>query len=354
MAIRYGGEVDLASQSVNIARSSVWSHLSSTGLEISHDVLPTVASVLDDCCDRLLLPPDGVRGFVYAAPEIQASCMPIDDQSCVIRLSSSLVEKFDDQELAFIIGHELGHFLLGHGLADEPERGTVEYFALSRAQELSCDRIGLVSARNPDAALRSIMKMTSGLSADYLRFDIAAYLRDTMRTVKAYTECNIAFATHPSMPVRTRCLLWFSQFAETHYPRFDSKEAQTDFEVLDHRVRSDVTRYVEKPVTSMIETTRRRVSSWIWLAAAVSDGKLSRREQDTLTEKFGADFVNKARRNFTGLSSDDVRLFVCERARAEIGELLTMAPSTSKTFVDDEINASEIEFLPEGMKSVVR
>ena len=72
-----------------------------------------------------------------------------------------------------MIGHELGHFLLDHHHANVGfTSANPEYFRQRRAQEISVDRLGLLSCGSLDVALRALMKTVSGLTERHLRFDV--------------------------------------------------------------------------------------------------------------------------------------------------------------------------------------
>ena len=107
----------------------------------------------------------------------------------IIVLNSALVELLDEDELRFVIAHELGHALSGHAvyqtllprlitisgvLSSVPLGGVgirVIVAALmewSRKSELSADRAGLLATQDPQVAFRVHMKLASGGHLDDL------------------------------------------------------------------------------------------------------------------------------------------------------------------------------------------
>lgn len=125
--------------------------------------------------------------FIRADPTINAMAIGLDKP--VIVLNSGLLEAMEDDELRFVLGHELGHVLSGHAvyrtlLAVMLALSTT-FFAIplgalgaraviaallewQRKSELSGDRAGLLAAQDPQAALRAHMRMASGGRIDEL------------------------------------------------------------------------------------------------------------------------------------------------------------------------------------------
>jgi Zn-dependent protease with chaperone function len=131
--------------------------------------------------------------YVQADPTLTAMTVGMDRP--IIVLSSGLVHHLDDDELRFVIGHELGHAISGHavyrtlllrllglgGLLNAIPGGalgirmvTVGLLEWSRKAELSADRAGLLASQDPTAALRTHMKLASGGTLDEL--DVTSFL----------------------------------------------------------------------------------------------------------------------------------------------------------------------------------
>ena len=125
--------------------------------------------------------------FIRADPIINAMTIGLDRP--VIVLNSGLVDVMDDDELRFVLGHELGHVLSGHAvyrtllgvlLALSTTLFVIPFGALGvraviaallewqRKSELSADRAGLLADQQPQVALRAHMKMASGGRIDEL------------------------------------------------------------------------------------------------------------------------------------------------------------------------------------------
>jgi len=183
-----------------------------------HRQLADVASVLDAA-----EPPEL---FVRADPYPSAVTIGMDKP--VIVVNSALVELLDEEEMAFVLGHELGHALSGHAVYQTLLRrllvltgvlGSVPLGGLglrliiaalmewSRKAELSADRAGLLATQDPAVAFRVHMKLASGGHLDDLdttsffdqgrEYDEAGDLRDSVLKMLL-----VETRTHPFAVVR--------------------------------------------------------------------------------------------------------------------------------------------------------
>jgi len=130
--------------------------------------------------------------FVLSDPRPQATALGVDRPFIV--LTSGMLDLMDDEELRFVLGHELGHILSGHALYTtmllQLMRMAASLSWLSvgalglraiigalhewqRKAELSGDRAGLLAVQDSGAGLRVQMKIAGGGNLEDL--DVTAF-----------------------------------------------------------------------------------------------------------------------------------------------------------------------------------
>lgn len=150
-----------------------------SNLEITRSNYPELIDSLEVVCRTLGIPKVPV---LYVEWNDAINAHTIGSDNPIIVLSSGSIDRLTESELRFVIGHECGHikgshsqyqsmalsvtslgefigeWTLGVGkLASQPFQ-----FALtrwSRFSELSCDRAGLLSCQDKDAAISVMIKM---------------------------------------------------------------------------------------------------------------------------------------------------------------------------------------------------
>lgn len=160
--------------------------------------------------------------FVTQTPMVNAGAIGIDKPFVVI--NSGTLGLLDDDELRFVLGHELGHVLSGHALyrtmlfillrvvlpllmtlpiAGLMLRGVLmALFEWSRKAELSCDRAGLLCLQDPEAAYRIHMKMAGGNKLDQMNLDAFVAQADEYEKAGDVRDniiklMNMLWNTHP-------------------------------------------------------------------------------------------------------------------------------------------------------------
>jgi Zn-dependent protease with chaperone function len=214
-----------------------------------HRLLTDVGATLDA--------PELPELYVAASPFLNAVTIGMSKPTIV--LNSAMVDLLDDEELRFVVAHELGHALSGHAvyqtllerllalsgvLGSIPLGGlgirviVAALFEWSRKAELSADRAGLLATQDPQVAFRVHMKLASGGHLEDLdttsffeqgsEYDESGDLRESMLRLMLVER-----ATHPFAVVRAKELRrWVDSGAYTAvlggaYPRRD-EDADAD------------------------------------------------------------------------------------------------------------------------------
>lgn len=144
---------------------------------------PTLHRLLGEVAETLDAPdlPHLPELYVAANPVPGAQTLGINEPFIV--LTSGLVDLLDDEELRFVVGHELGHAISGHAVYQTLLQrlirlsGVTAFIPIgglgvraivaalhewSRKSELSADRAGLLATQDPATAFRVHMKLASG------------------------------------------------------------------------------------------------------------------------------------------------------------------------------------------------
>jgi Zn-dependent protease with chaperone function len=157
--------------------------------------------------------------FVSQTPIVNAGAYGMDRPFII--LNSGTVALLDDDELSYILGHELGHILSDHvlyrtmtvlliqlagmgfpivGLAARAV--LVALLEWGRKAEFSCDRAGLLAVQNPDVVMNALMKMAGG--GDQEQMNLPAFIQQAEEyreggdvADQVFKILNLLGATHP-------------------------------------------------------------------------------------------------------------------------------------------------------------
>lgn len=199
--------------------SELKTKLLTTAVKVIPELFPALSPVMASVSKTVSGKPFELFVFSDAAP--RAYCLGNSADDATILASSGLIERFGPQEMAFVLGHELGHALFGHNYYPAPDEAgdpleKLKTLALWRAREITADRAGLAATGDTSAAFRAMMKIASGLSDRFIRFDVTAFLDQVKDLEKAGPSPNFFLSTHPFVTARIRALLWF-QMSEPWY-----------------------------------------------------------------------------------------------------------------------------------------
>jgi Zn-dependent protease with chaperone function len=158
--------------------------------------------------------------FVSQTPIVNAGAYGMDKPFII--LNSGMLIILNDEELRYILGHELGHILSDHVLYRTmtvlliqlagmgfPVVGIaarailVALLEWQRKAEFSCDRAGLLAVQEPDVVMSGLMKLAGGSESRY-DMNLDAFIRQAEEyrdsgdvADQVFKVLNLLGATHP-------------------------------------------------------------------------------------------------------------------------------------------------------------
>jgi Zn-dependent protease with chaperone function len=200
---------------------------------VSETQYPRVHRLYMDACRTLDVKPYPL----YVQQSMVLNAFAFGMEKPFIVLNTLTVQALDDDELRFVLGHEIGHVLSGHTLyltmmtvlyqlsiVGFPIVGLAARAVLTalmewqRKAELSCDRAGILAIQDPEPAMRTMLKFAGGKSGE-------TNLGDFMRQAEEYRETNdladqvfkvlnVLALTHPAPVIRAAEMrTWFESGA---------------------------------------------------------------------------------------------------------------------------------------------
>lgn len=214
--------------------------LTGSNLQVTPDSFPELHEMLVDTCERLDLP---TRPDLYIGASGEMNAFTAGVEQPLVILNSGTVDQLTDDELRFVLAHELGHIKSGHVLyyqiaeflpliseaIGEATFGVGALLGASlqiallnwrRKSEFTSDRAGLLAVQDLNVALSALMKL-AGLPQKYKDrvnvddFVVQARAFDGMDNDKLSWFAkwlSTAGQTHPWTVLRAKeCLAWVDE-----------------------------------------------------------------------------------------------------------------------------------------------
>lgn len=215
-----------------------------SNLKVTKDNYPQIHHYLEDACQILDLQkiPDLYIDWSYSI-----NACTVGAENPIIILNSGLIDLCNDEEIMFIIGHEVGHIKSNHMLyhmmaqvinyvIDMLPGGSIfaggfQYllYYWYRMSEFTADRAGLLCCQNQDAMIRAFIKMAGLPLQEFDNIQTNTFLQqsrdfqmldfDSMNKVVKFL--SIADSTHPWTVMRSSELLKWIDAGE--YDKFVNK-----------------------------------------------------------------------------------------------------------------------------------
>jgi len=289
----FGIDLKEFKKNTNELDNSHLSNLLTNSVRVSKEILPKVGSAIETVFERIKIE-NNFNFFVTADNnQANASCSLMSSASRPdIVLTSRLIELLSLEELQFVIGHEVAHYVYQHALY--PNHNNVEdrnlklnILNLSRAAEISADRIGFLACASLDASLKANFKLASGLSDKHFNFKPSTYLdqlRDLEDLGKSSSEL---WSTHPSFLIRMQSLIWFSMTKEYHEFFDQKKKGSYSLSEIDQKLASKIKKITGDELENSNKSIYESALIWGSLDIYLSDKKFSKDEQDEFSNRFG-------------------------------------------------------------------
>jgi len=272
--------------------------LLATSVRVTQAMSPRLDALIRACCTTLGVETP-VETYVYPDSSFNAGCVRPEQGRVFVMLSSALLEAFDDEELRFVIGHELGHHLFAHhrlpvrllaGEGGVPGPTAMTLFAWSRFAEVSADRAGFVCAGGLEPVARALFKLASGLKGGLVQMradDLLAQVGDMREELSRQASVEEKprgdwFATHPFSPLRLHAAKYFAQSAL--FDGTGATKAELEAQVAD-LMSLMAPSYLKEP--GEVPELMRRLLLAGGVCVAAASGEVDAKEKAALEKFFG-------------------------------------------------------------------
>lgn len=203
------------------------SDMAAGGIRVSEKTMPETYSLFEDVLANLEFN-EPIELYIQSSTEVNATAYTseYEDKPHIIILTSALYNLMDENELKFIIGHEIGH-LINHDskisklynyvyrrLKEEyiPSIISTRYNQYHQLAEYAADRYGYLACMDLNASLSAFYKMNSGLDLKKMNVNIDYLTDDNNKNINYLLQtCTVTNSDHPMTPFRVGAIVEFAK-----------------------------------------------------------------------------------------------------------------------------------------------
>lgn len=196
-------------------------------LKVNKTLLPQFYDLCEEVKNKLEFVGD-IDFYISGNSEVNACAFYSGDEKKphIIEVNSGLFNLMNDEEMKYVVGHEIGHLINCDSVIDNlfsfiyPDEAALEKcpdFLMGRKRlydqlaELSADFHGYLANENLEACVTAIYKMASGLFLDKMNVSIKTLIEENNQRLEYFLKgIGIAGGTHPVNPIRVRALELFA------------------------------------------------------------------------------------------------------------------------------------------------
>ena len=294
--------------------------------------------------------------YITGDPSVNAFAIASQEEGepNIINVNSSLIQLMTDDELRFVIGHEMGHlinknatlvklinFVFPHG-ATIPITLQYKIRLWQQLSELVADRFGYMAMPNLNVCISAFFKMSSGLDFNKMDMKVEAFLEDNKKRLEYFrNDKGINFATHPINPIRVEAL---NQFSKSVF----FNEKGTSKEDLENGM-NDLIEILLKVRNTELDSNMAKFIATAGLIIANCDENISENEIDLIFSELSVLEI------FPKTYLEDIaQSDVVETFKESIKKLLELNPETREAMLrylisialaDKDINVKEVELI---------
>ena len=214
-------------------------------LLVDKDVVPEIYKLIEAVKRDLNLKLK-VTAFIVPSSEIQAFCETGHDEIRIF-IHSATIEQFTNNELKFIIGHEIGHCIFNHYIKNKKPPMTTNDMIRLQCREISADRVGFLASSDISIVGRTIIKLISGLSSKHITNNFIPILRQS----KNLKNLDFLF-THPALSLRLQSIIEFSMSKEFNFVKKGKNHGSFDLNEVDEHIYKKMKEHVSEDVNKEI------------------------------------------------------------------------------------------------------
>ncbi|MBR3830420.1 MAG: M48 family metalloprotease [Muribaculaceae bacterium] len=193
-------------------------------LKVDKELLPDFYNLCHQVREKLGFAED-VDFYITGNSSVNAFSLSAEDEGepHIVNINSALFDLMTEQELRFVIAHELGHLInrdtaltrLIH-FVFPPQCNvpvTLDYKIRLHDQlaELVADRYGYIAVEDLGVCVTAFFKMASGLDLAKMNVSIDALIADNHRRLDYFlNDKGVSRASHPVNPIRVQALNLFA------------------------------------------------------------------------------------------------------------------------------------------------
>ena len=208
------------------SRDAYWrSSMEGHSLRVQKELLPDIYKLCQDVKKKLNVK-DEVDFYITGDSDVNAFSLAAEDEGehHIVNVNSALFDLMSEDELRFVVGHELGHLINKDTALKRlvyfvfPPETTQAPITLQhkirlhdQLAELVADRYGFLANDNLNACVTAFYKMSSGLDLAKMNVSIEALLADNRKRLDYFTNGKgLSRHDHPVNPIRVQAIHLFA------------------------------------------------------------------------------------------------------------------------------------------------